>query len=405
MKKIISILIFISFINCQANSIQKAFIDENNSLAIKFMSQITKPNYVFSPYLLYESLAMIYVASESEKLTSEILNVVEFSKDKSKVIESFFLSNKNFGFTSPLLLKRDSSFEIHSSVWIDEKYKIDPEFSMSLKHGFDATICNFETKDAIKSAKIMNDWISKSSDGKFKNIISPSDFKHFQPLSVFIFNVASFKEKWLIPFHKHKTKKGDFYLPNKKCVNLEFMNNKSHEYTFYKNDKYESCKIPYQNNCYSIIFIKPIDKVNIEDFTYMDFEDIFTNLNCNSHYFVNIYIPKLKIDSSLDFNESLKTLGLKSFFYEYMPCFYIGESLKLGSVKSVSNLNIFEEGTEVTSLVEIRLSTYSTGDTQKPYEIDFKLDRSFFFFIIDESTEIILFTGKITNPTLENLDK
>lgn len=405
MKKIVSILILISFINCQANSIQKAFIDENNSLAIKFMSQITKPNYVFSPYLLYETLAMIYVASESEKLTSEILNIVKFSKDKNKVIESFFLSNKNFESSSPLFLKQDSSFEIHSSIWIEEKYKADSKFITDLERGFKATIYNFKTKDAIKSAKIMNDWISKSSDGKFKNIISPNDFKHFQPLSVFIFNVALFKEKWLIPFHKSQTKKGDFYLPNKKSVNVEFMNNKSNMYTFYRNDKYESCKIPYKNNRYSIIFIKSIDKDNIEDFTYMDFEDIFTHLNDKNHSVVNITIPKLKIDSSLNFNESLKTLGLKSFFNEYLPCFYIGEHLKLESVKSVSNLDISEEGTEVTSLVEVRLSTYSTGSTQKPCEIDFKLDRSFFFFIIDENTKLILFTGKITNPNLENEDE
>lgn len=380
-------------------------MDENNSLAIKFMSQITKPNYVFSPYLLYETLAMIYVASESEKLTSEILNIVKFSKDKNKVIESFFLSNKNFESSLPLFLKQDSSFEIHSSIWIDEKYKVDPKFVTDLEHGFNTSIFNFKTKDAIKSASEMNYWISKSSDGKFKNIISPNDFKYFQPLSVFIFNAALFKEKWLIPFHKSQTKKGDFYLSNKKSVNVEFMNNKSNMYTFYRNDKYESCKIPYKNNRYSIIFIKSIDEDNIEDFTYMDFKDVFIHLNNKNYSVVNITIPKLKIDSSLNFNESLKILGLKSFFNEYLPCFYIGESLKLESVKSVSNLNIFEEGTEVISLVEARLSTFSTGSTQKPYEIDFKLDRSFFFFIIDESAGIILFIGKISDPSLQNEDE
>ena len=110
--------------------------------------------------------------------------------------------------TSPALLRsqykglvesysKQQSFLYSNSIWAQEDFKIESNFTSEVKEYYDADIKNIDfAKNS--SAEEVNTWISKRTKGLIPKLV-----QGFSPATrLFLANALYFKDKWLVPFQE-----------------------------------------------------------------------------------------------------------------------------------------------------------------------------------------------------------
>uniref|UniRef100_A0A8B9LNS2 Serpin domain-containing protein n=1 Tax=Astyanax mexicanus TaxID=7994 RepID=A0A8B9LNS2_ASTMX len=106
-------------------------------------------------------------------------------------------------------------------------------------------------------------------------------------------------------------------------------------------------------------------------------------------------MPKFSISASSCLMETLKEMGIVDAFSETADFSGISEEKKLQASKVIHQavLKVDEKGTEAAAVTTTRvLIPFSLPNTMN-------LNRPFLVFIVEDSTNTILFMGKINNPT------
>jgi serpin B len=110
----------------------------------------------------------------------------------------------------------------------------------------------------------------------------------------------------------------------------------------------------------------------------------------------NIFgIPRLELNYDAKLNETLKAMGIKDAFVPGLADLSkISKINKLyvGDVKQKTFLKVDEAGTEASAATSIEIRELSASAR------DYIANRPFLIFISENSSNTILFTGKIVNP-------
>ena len=115
-------------------------------------------------------------------------------------------------------------------------------------------------------------------------------------------------------------------------------------------------------------------------------------------YQIKLSMPKFDVVSETDLIGGLKEMGITDAFDPAVSDFTaISDmpNLYVGSVRHAARVTVNEEG--VLAAAFTVLSTYTTGATTPPPELDFTLDRPF-LFVISSRDDLPLFVGTVTEP-------
>ena len=113
---------------------------------------------------------------------------------------------------------------------------------------------------------------------------------------------------------------------------------------------------------------------------------------------VKIHLPKFKIEYENVLNDELIKLGMKIAFSADADFSGINEDgrLFISRVKHKSYIEVNEKGTEASAVSAIELKR-----GMRDY-IDLNINRPFVFAITEGNTNLILFLGRIMDPTSSN---
>jgi len=117
---------------------------------------------------------------------------------------------------------------------------------------------------------------------------------------------------------------------------------------------------------------------------------------------VELALPKFKLTIPLGLNAPLQNLGIKTAFTNQANFSKMSPSnnLMISDVVHKAFIEIDEEGTEAAAATAVVMVLTSTNQPAiKPLE--FKADRPFLFYIIDDETKAILFMGRLMEPLLD----
>ena len=107
-------------------------------------------------------------------------------------------------------------------------------------------------------------------------------------------------------------------------------------------------------------------------------------------------IPKFSFGNSLDLNDTLKTLGVKSAFQPEADFSGITEDVAfISNIKQQTHIAIDEKGVEATAFTKI---DYAGSAPPNENVAEMILDRPF-IFAIKSYDDTILFIGVVNNPT------
>jgi serpin B len=115
-----------------------------------------------------------------------------------------------------------------------------------------------------------------------------------------------------------------------------------------------------------------------------------------------VYLPKFKTTTGLQLSETLKSMGMVSAFDATTADFSMmtgGRDLFISAVIHKAFVDVNEEGTEAAAATDVAmtLSAAPFRDRKKPPV--FRADHPFIFLIRDDRTGVILFLGRMIDPS------
>lgn len=330
-------------------------------------------NLVISPYSAGVALSMLAEGADGQTRQEfeEALNHCVFKSEDLGGNDTVDVSSAN-------------------SLWIDEALKVKDSYVERMKNDYGAlvTTLDFSMPSAAKS---INQWCADQTNDKITEIIDSLS----SGIVMVLVNALYFNAPWLNPFEEHLTSDAPFYGSTQEST-VRMMSRKAHmNYA-----EYMGCQLvqlPYEGGRYSMFVLLPSEGLEMNEIIgYLSHDTYTTAVNSLQPVEVLLRMPKVKAETSLLLNDSLRKMGIKDAFTANADFSGIAGTapLALDQVRQKCYVEISENGTEAAAVTsaQIRLtaarpSTYVTMTVNRP----------FLFFISDVEQNNVLFAGRIMN--------
>lgn len=278
-----------------------------------------------------------------------------------------------------------------------------PDFKDLAETVYKTNIMPLDFNDGEKTAKTINEKISKATRGRIPKLVEGNDFSDTKMI---LTSALYFKGQWTIPFNASSTTKMPFYNTNStKIGEVNMMYGRStYPFALIKELQARVIELPYgKENRLSMLIMLPNPGVSLENmffnFAKVPLDTVFSELRLAKEEFgddeVDCFIPRFKIESSLDMTEILsKSLGIVDLFNERALLPYIARTpLYVSKVVHKAEIEVTEEGTTASAVTAAEFSN-------RIGVVQFVANRAFCFMIVEKVTNSIVFGGVYETPSL-----
>ena len=368
-----------------------ALVESYNKFAIESYKKLNlKDNAIYSPYSLAVVLHMASAGAAGETYSEfeKVLGLKEKNLKQVKELLNYLKKRQRAGIISS------------QAIALQKDYPIHKDYVKTIENNFYSKAFNLDLrKDTEKSIKTLNDWVKKQTKGMIDNAI-PEGFISENTSHVLI-NTAYFNGLWDKPFPLKNTKTRKFKLENGETSKVKFMYNSEMASGIpwpFGQDKEEpddyryislECKHKLLMDCY----------LPQKDQTISDFEESLNETHFRKRKILwdtnRVFFPKFQFTKSFDCIQALKDLGItKAFDLATADFSKISKTKNYVSfINQKAKITVNERG--------VKAAAYS-GDFEDDFGGSnqlFTFNRPFFFTIVDRPSGLILFMGRVTDPS------
>lgn len=270
--------------------------------------------------------------------------------------------------------------------------------------------------------KRINAWVEAQTEGRITGLFPEGTLT--QETRLVLTNAIYFKGDWLDPFPKGRTTEADFFLQSGETAKMQLMKKDEDESVRYAafnsdgsrfetpkwdrgegkakypgKDGFSMIELPYRGDSVSMVVIAPNDPTGLPALEKrLNAESVSKWIASLNNRKTNIRLPKFKMESRYDLNETLAAMGMPSAFSPERANFSGISSSKeifIGAVSHKAFIEVTEEGTEAAAASGIRVK-----QAIEPFVPTFTADRPFIYLIRDKKSGTVLFLGRILKPTI-----
>uniref|UniRef100_A0A452R9I2 Serpin domain-containing protein n=1 Tax=Ursus americanus TaxID=9643 RepID=A0A452R9I2_URSAM len=251
---------------------------------------------------------------------------------------------------------------------------------------------------AEETRKKINSWVESQTHEKIKNLF-PKD--SLTSTILVLVNAVYFKGQWDTKFDKKNTVEKEFWLNKDTSKPVQMMK----QYDVFKFSSLEGMQakileIPYKGKDLSMILLLPdeVDGLSLINKTnQLTAEKLieWTSSQNMSNNFVDLYLPRFKLEETYDLKDTLRALGMVDVFNAQtanLSGMTGNENLLVSKVIHKSFVEVTEEGTTAASSTAVDFQMKSSP------AYPFHCDHPFLFFIKHNKTNSILFLGRVSSP-------
>ncbi|KAK2507769.1 hypothetical protein MC885_013465 [Smutsia gigantea] len=303
-----------------------------------------------------------------------------------------------------------------SFAFIQEDFDVKETFLNLSKSYFDTECVTMNFHNASQAKRLMNQYIKKETQGKIPKLfdeINPDTklilvdyillkgysecpmtfckhvfrFHRLKP-TLTTYNGAGTgldklcRGKWLTPFDPVFTEEDTFHLDKYQAVKVPMMYRAGKfASTFDKNFHCHILKLPYRGNATMLVVL--MEKM-VHHYTYL------------YRRRMEVFFPKFKLEQKYEMHELLKQMGIRKIFSPWADLSKLSvaaRNLRVSKVLQRAAIEINEKGTEAVVGTLSEIIAYSMPPI-------IKVDRPFHFMIYEETSRMLLFLGRVVNPTL-----
>jgi serpin B len=250
----------------------------------------------------------------------------------------------------------------------------------------------------------VNDWVSRMTEGRINHILDQLPRK-----GIVLIDAVHFKQPWQMPFLAAATTNEDFHVSPTTTIKVATMHQRGY-FPLMSGPGFRAIRLPYLNESLSMVIALP-DTVDgatalAQQLDADKLAKLFGALR-SSDVYTALSLPRFRTSFSAELKNKYQQLGLLRPFDQNRADFSgiagrPNERVKIwiDNILHRTALEVGENGTEAVaatanSLVEIT-------STWRPRSEPFNVDRPFLFYITNDTTGVILFAGRISDPSKTN---
>lgn len=393
--KVLTVLIALAAAPALAGSpaAPKTPADRANAVAFKFYAAQagTPGNLFFSPYSLQTAFSMAYEGAKGAT-AKEMAGVFAF-QEPAKLRRAAEELRKGLEASA-----KGSEFTQANSFWAEETYKFLPVYTglLTRYYGAEAKGANFKTAAEL-SRRAINAWTGEKTKGKITELFKEGALT---PLTrLVLVNAVYFKGSWESPFVKKLTGPADFTRPDGtkvKAQMMAFSGTRSLQYG--ETGDFQVLRLPYAGGGLDMLVALPKDGKKLSEAAGgLSAAALDAMRKSLTEQKVKVFLPRFTFSSGFELEKTLSGLGMPLAFTDAADFSGMDGTKDLYIQKAVHKafVEVNEEGTEAAAATGVGMGIKSMAfDFQL-----FRADRPFLFFIEDARSGLLLFMGRVEDPT------
>jgi serpin B len=354
-------------------------------------------NLFFSPYSISAALAMAYAGAKGETET-QMADVLGFlpQEEQHPAFNALDLALRE----RPEGADEEDRFELNiaNALWGQRDYVFLSTFLdvLAANYGAGLHLLDFRA-DPEGSRLTINDWVADQTNDRILNLLTPGTI---QPETLLVLtNAIYFLGKWAVEFDPAFTNdEGVFRLMDCTEVIAPMMSQRAY-HGYVDGEGYQAVELAYRGSTYSMVLMLP-DPGWFEAFestlTAARFEEIVLALEPTR---LDLALPKFTFEDSFRLGRTLAELGMADAFNASLADFSGMDGTREIAISDVVHkafVAVDEEGTEAAAATAV-IMVGTSAMPEEPIRIAF--DRPFLFAIRDQQSGIVLFLGRVLDPS------
>jgi serpin B len=367
-----------------------AIIGKSNDFGIQLFQKVAvaePDNLMLSPLSASVALTMLMNGAKEETY-SQINTMLGYDGMTADEVNEAYRS------LVTQLLAADASVQLSlaNAVWYRNSFVAKAAFLQTMQEAFDAQVqgLDFGSPAALTT---INGWASDNTNGKIDKVLNEIS----SDAVMFLMNALYFKGSWSQKFDKNQTNEAAFHYHNGSTGYIPTMHGQVPA-RLVASPAYQAIEIYYGRKNFSMIILVPdadIDALT-ESLTPALWNDLTQQLDAGYERDVDLSMPQFSFDYEKNLNDALMALGMMDAFFPGIANLtgIADAALHVSFVKQNTFVDVNEDGTEAAAVTTIGIELTSAGDLPP----QFIVDRPFLFFIREQTTNTLMFAGKVMAP-------
>ncbi|MEE9319735.1 MAG: serpin family protein [Granulosicoccus sp.] len=346
-------------------------------------------NIFFSPHSISIAMAMTYAGARTST-AEQIATAMQFSLSAEQLPPAFNALDQNLKSN----VSDDFQLNIVNQMWGREGEQWQTEYLDTLAQQYGAGLQEMDFTDQPEQSRVqINDWVADVTQDRILDLLPAGSIS--AATALVLTNAIYFKALWRSEFDAGLTHDMDFNLADGSTVSVPMMH-ATESYDYFDGGNYEAIRLPYKQAGLSMIALVPptgqFDAFE-QSLDATVFSDAVAGLQSKM---VSLGVPKIEYEAPLPLKSHLIELGMPLAFADAdFSGIRADGGLFIDDVLHKAFIKVDEKGTEAAAATAVVFA-----ETAAPQaDVTLNLDRPYVFAIHDESTNAVLFLGRVVNPS------
>jgi serpin B len=375
----------------------------NNAFAADLWSKVrgARGNLAVSPASITLALAMTWGGARG-RTAEEMQQVLHFEGSVDEVMASAGRLLQAWNTSSGAALLR-----VANRLFGAKRYTFEKPYLEKTQATFGAPLEPVDFDDDIEATReSINAWVARQTEDRIQRLLPE---RSLQPrlTRLVLVNAIYFKASWAKPFSEDQTVSEPFFITAAAKKEVPLMH-RTGDYGYAEQDGVKVLQIPYQGEDLAMVFVLPEAVDGLEaverQLTSAQIDEWITALHKEN---VKVTLPRFEVNpaASVELRETLTAMGMARAFNAQEADFTgmanppsPGERLHITKVFHKAFVKLDEKGTEAAAATAVVMAM-RTALRQPREPKDFRADHPFLFFLRDTTSGMILFMGRVSDPT------
>jgi len=372
-----------------------ALVKGNNNFALELWGRAGTGNQAMSPASISTALAMAWAGAKGTT-AEQMKKVLHFEGTNDEIVQQWArialaLQDAN----------RPFKLRLANRLYGDKHYSFDTIYFTITRKVFDAPLEMVDFQGAAEEQRQkINKWVAERTEQRIKDLLPPRMIDSSTRLV--LVNALYFLADWDHPFEQQATFDQPFHGVAKQVPTMHA----SGQYLLARGEGAALLELPYKGGSAAMYVLLPDKKDGLAAIEHKLAPTIKALQLKLASKQVTLALPKFTIDPShpLELSSQLAALGMPDAF-DAAKSDFTGianppkpdDRLAISAVLHKAFVKVDEKGTEAAAATAV-VAVAGSAPPPAPRE-QFIADHPFLFLIVDKSTGLILFIGRVVEPS------
>jgi serpin B len=284
--------------------------------------------------------------------------------------------------------------DLANGLFLQQGYPVQSAFASGLRAHFDASPQTVDfLHDSVGAVQAINAWVSTLTQGIIPHILTSLE----PSVRLVLANAIYLKAAWLHPFNPTATASAPFHGEGR-VTSAMFMN-ETDRLPYDHGPAYAAVDLPYSASTLSLLVVLPTGQSMTALQRRLDSGLLTKIVHSLSPTSVALSLPRFHLALQTKLNGILEALGMTDPFDGAANFSRITtrEQLEIGLIEHAADFTVDEHGTVAAVTTIVTIEPTLLPDLKHP--VRFNANRPFLFFLRDDRTGTVLFSGRLVDPT------